>query len=400
MKSAIAFTEEIDDLDIAVDTLTSAIRGKLKFGTSAVGIVYCDADVAVGELGSKLHQNLGIDIVGVTTTASIERHSGYHDMGIVLTVITGDDVNISIGNTGELDKKEFADQIQSAYTDARSRLSEDPKLIVLCAPYIADLTSENYVEVIDAISGHAPIFGGVATDHYDLQYQKTFFNEKAYTGGLIFLLISGNIRPVFAMTHHFGVKAERKGIITRSSNNQIERVNDQTFKDYLSAIMPVPDDDLVIYHFQSTPFVMEMPDYDPSEEPVVRALCTINHQTGAGGFLSKMPEGSTLSINLMQRSDLQESCKATFDHLMEQMQQNPDYEYSLILITTCNARHLLMGDRKNMEMDIVADKLSIFDPDLNAVGFYGFGEMCPTRLDANGRAKNRFHNISFALCAL
>ncbi|MDL2321600.1 FIST C-terminal domain-containing protein [Desulfosarcina sp. OttesenSCG-928-B08] len=399
MKSAVALTEEIDDPELAAVVLSAAIRRQLKFGKSTIGIVYCDADVAVGELGKRLHEILEIDIVGVTTTASLERHAGYHDMGIVFAVITGDDVAMAVGDTGELDKQAFDRQIRSAYDTARARLSEDPKLILLCAPYISDLTSENYIEVLDAVSGHVPVFGGVATDHYDLQYQKTFFNGKAYAGGLVFVLMSGNIRPVFAMTHHFGAKTERKGIITQSSGNQIERVGDQTFKDYLSAIMPVPEDELVIYHFQSTPFVMEMPDYESSEEPVVRALCTLNHQTGAGGFLSKMPEGSTLSINVLQRDDLRKSCRKTLDHLVEKMHAHPDYTYSLILISTCNARHLLMGDKKNLEMEIIIEKLSDLDPDLNAIGFYGFGEMCPTAISATGEAKNRFHNVSFALCA-
>ncbi len=48
MKSAIVLTQEIDDLNVAVDELTSGIREKIAFGRSSVGIVYCDADVDSG----------------------------------------------------------------------------------------------------------------------------------------------------------------------------------------------------------------------------------------------------------------------------------------------------------------------------------------------------------------
>lgn len=398
MKSAIAITSEIDNLEAASEELVSKIKEKLAFGKTSVGMVYCDADVNVAELGGLLHKKLGIDIVGLTTTAFIERFSGYSDMGIVLSVITGDDINIAVGNTGELAQDNFKDKITAAYTSARGALGEEPKLILLCAPYIAALTSENYLEVLDAASNHAPIFGGVATDHYDLQYQKTFFNANAYTGALQFVLISGNIKPVFAMQHKFGAKIEKKGIITKASANQVEEVDGKTFKEFLSGITNVPNEETVIYHFQSTPFVMELPDYEDNEQPVARALCTIDHNTGAGGFLSKMPEGSKLSLNVLQRENLAESCENTITRLLEEMSKNKSYDYSMILISTCNARHLLMADKKDLESGIVTGKLSVLGKDINAMGFYGFGEMCPTSVEG-GKAKNRFHNISFALCA-
>lgn len=400
MKSAVAFTEEIDDLELASEELVSAIRKKLPFKRSTIGIIHCDADVEVAELGKLLHEKLGIDVMGVTTTASVERHSGYHDMGIMLAVITGDDVDFSFGDTGELDKNNFTEQIHQAYAKARAKLSDNPKLILLCSPYRTDISSENYLEALDSASGQIPIFGGVATDHYDLQHQKTFLNGSAYAGGVVFVLISGDIRPVFAMRHHFSAKTERKSIITKSSGVYVERVGDQSFKEYLENIMPVPDEELVVCQFQSTPFVMELPDYDASEQPVVRALCTIDHERGAGGFLSKMPEGASLAINMLQRGDLRESCRNALEQIKSAMRETSDYHYSMILISTCNARHLLMGDTKNLEATCITQELENADPDLNAIGFYGFGEMCPTAVaKENGTAKNRFHNISFALCA-
>lgn len=400
MKSATVMTREIDDLKTAVEEMTAGIKSRIDLGQSSVGIVYCDADVDVGELGALLKERLGCEIMGLTTTASMERHDGYCDMGIVLTVLTGDDVEFSIGSTGELDTATFREAIKTAYADARGRLTQDPGLILMCAPYIPELTSEHYAEVLDEASGHVPAFGGVATDHYDLQHQKTFHNGQALGRGLVFLLIAGNVRPVFAMEHHFGGKVERKGVITKSSGSSVERVGDQTFKEFLSDMTLVPDEELVIFHFQSTPFIMELPDYEDDEQPVVRALLTIDHETGAGGFLSKMPEGSRLYINVLQRDNLASSCAAAMDRVTEKMARNSDYEYSLLLITTCNARHLLMANTKDMESNIVREKLSAFGPGLNAMGFYGFGEICPTAARKAGGAKNRFHNISFAVCAL
>lgn len=399
MKSAIAMTTEIDDMSVAANELAAEITKKLSLEKASIGLVYCDADVPVAELGRRLHEKLGIDIVGLTTSATVERNQSYCDMGIVLSVMTGDDVEMAVGSTGDMQKEDYAGQIKAAYAAARSRLSDDPKLILICSPYIADLTSENYMEVLDEVSGHVPVFGGVATDHYDLQYQKTFFNGEASGRGLVFVLISGHIKPVFALEHHFGAKTERKGVITKSTGNMVERVGGKTFKEFLSDMTSVPEDELVIFQFQSTPFVMELPDYEENEQPVVRALCSIDHETGSGGFLSKMPEGSRLSLNVLQRENLVESCKQALDQLTTKMRESPDYAFSMVLISTCNARHLLMGDVKNLEGKLITEKLSGFGPNLNAMGFYGFGEMCPTAVAADGTAKNRFHNVSFAACA-
>ena len=399
MKSAIMLTREIDDLEAAAGELSAGIREKIDFEKTTVGIAYCDADVDVGELGKLLHADLGFEIVGLTTTASIERDNGYCGMGIVLAVITGDDVDISVGSTGNLLTETFSEQIEATYNSARGNLPQDPKLMLLYAPYTTEIPTDNFLEVLDKISGQVPIFGGVATDHYDLKYPKTFRNGESFSDGLVVVLISGNIHPVFAMKHNFGGKIERKGIITKSSGNMVERIGDKTFKEFLSEITPVPEDDSVIYRFQFTPFVMELPDYEESEEPVVRVLYSIDHQTGSGGFLSKMPEGSTLSINVVQRENLAASCADTLDDIIETICRAGEKDYCMMMICTCNGRHLMMGNAKDLEANIVSGKLAGINSGINAMGFYGFGEICPTGPAGKGLLKNRYHNTSFALCA-
>jgi len=401
MKTAVAVTSEIDDLDLAVNELVSRIKEKLSFENNSIGIAYCDADMDVAAFGELLSAELGIDVVGLTTTATIEKHSGYNDMGAVLSVMTADDVVFSIGFSENLDKDSFKPAIKTVYEDARGRLQNDPELILIFAPYIADITSDNYIETLDEASGGIPIFGGVATDHFDLLYQKTFYNGREFTGGLVFLLVGGNIKPVFALEHHFTAKVEKKGPITKSAGNLIERVGDQTFKEFVASMVPVPDDDeMVIYNFQSTPFIMELPDYEKDEQPVVRALCSFDHTTGAGGFLSKMPEGSSVYLSVLQRDNLKESCNGALAQLAQKMNMNRDYQYSMVFISTCNGRHLLMGESKDLESGIITESMKALSSDLDAAGFYGFGEICPTGIRDDGTAKNRFHNLSFALCAV
>ena len=400
MKTAIAVTPETSDLGLAVEELVSQVRSQTKPERNSVGIVFCDAEMDVAGLGAKLHAELGMDVLGVTSVAYLERNSGYNDMGVLLSVLTADDVFFSVGGTEDFDKESFSDAIRKAYREARAKIEEDPKLIMVFAPFMEGVTSDCYLEVLDEASGGVPIFGGVATDYYDFKYQKTFYNDRACSNGLVFLLVSGNVKPVFSMEHHFGAKMGKKSVITKSTGNLVEKVNDHTFKDFLASMVPVPDETVVISHFESTPFSVELPDHEKGEEPVVRVLCTIDHKTGAGGFISKMYEGSTLWMNISERKNLNESCKGAMSGLIKKMAENEGYEYSMVFIATCAGRHLVMGDVKTLESDIVTEKLSASSPDLNAAGFYAFGEMCPTGTRAGGAAKNRFHNFSFAVCAI
>jgi len=165
-------------------------------------------------------------------------------------------------------------------------------------------------------------------------------------------------------------------------------------------MVPVSDEDGVIFSFQSTPFVMELPDYEKNEQPVLRALCTIDKETGAGGFLSRMPLGSKIYLSTVDIDNLRRSCSSALSTLVKQMAENNDYKYSMVFISTCNGRYGLLAGDKNMEGNLVNEKLREFPLELNAVGYYAFGEICPTGKRADNTAKNRFHNLSFALCAI
>ena len=400
MKSAIAITSEIDDIQQCIDELTQQISTGLQYSKKSFGILFCDADIDVAALSGGLHEKMGLEILGLTTTATVERHSGYNGMGAVLCILTGDDIDFAIGVTGDLDASDYAGRIHEAYALARGKLSDDPKLIFLLAPYCHDLTSDNYSNELDLVSGGVPVFGGVATDHYDMQYQKTFLSGTSYERGIVFLLLGGNIHPVFAMEQDFSDAIGRKGVVAKSDGNQVYRVGEQSFKGFLASFGPVPADSDVIYFYQSTPFVLELPDNAEDEQPTVRALLSIDHDTEAGGFLSHIPEKTSISLHMFKKENIFTSCDKTFEALTGRMRKNLDYNYSLLLIASCNARHLLMGDDKNIEARIITEKLRDFPASLNALGFYGLGEICPTRLNSAGRAKGRFHNYSIVVCAI
>lgn len=403
MRSAIVITEEIDDIEVAVDELVASVHEKIgEFGRSTAAIVTCDADVDVSALGQSLHERLGCDVLGMTTAAVIERRFGYCDLGISLAVFTGDDVDFSPAYVGVIKKDSFEDDISDAYRSARAKLPDDPKLILMCAPYIDGILPEKYIETFDSLSDKVPLFGGNASDHYEIKHQKVFFNGEADTDGMVFLLISGNISPVFAMRHHVSTCFERRGTVTKSVGNRVLEVDGESFASFASKIMLIKTDETDLWETAflrvNTPFIAELPDSVPGEQPVMRVLIGVDASDSSGIFQSETPVGTKLSVTQLTKDDLVKSCESTLELLEQRMEASPA-DRSALLIVSCNGRNQILAAVKNSEADVLSRALAS-RPDMEAAGLYALGEFCPTAALSDGHMKNRYHNLSFAVCAL
>ena len=105
MKSFVAITSEIDDIDLAVKELAVQLRNNIQFKDNSIGVAFCDADVDVANFGESLSKELNINIIGLTTTATIERYKGYNDMGYIMYVADTDDEILKIPQSEYEDKK-------------------------------------------------------------------------------------------------------------------------------------------------------------------------------------------------------------------------------------------------------------------------------------------------------
>lgn len=401
MRSAVVLSEEVDDIELSVAELVAGIRSKLgELDRSSVGILCCDADADVASIGALLHEELGCDIIGLTVTAMMSRDFGYSSCGVLLTIHTGDDVDISVGYTGPLAGDSCEDQISDAWRGARAALPSDPKLILLCAPFVEEILPERYINTFDELSESAPIFGGAACDFFTLDHPRVMRNGEADKRSLAFVLISGNIDPVFAVCHRIGEGSRRRATITKAHGNVVEELDGEPFGDFAEDIVLMPGDvdaSSVAFIRQSTPFVVSMPDAVPGEVDVARPLFDVDAEMKSGKFICEMPVGASVTISSMNKEHILGSCEDALDALFKRMDES-GREFSTLLTSVCNARALILGANKPAESRILQKKLRERDS-LDAMGAYVFGEFCPTCVTSDGKVKNRFHNLTFAVCA-
>lgn len=245
-----------------------------------------------------------------------------------------------------------------------------------------------------------PIFGGVACDFFTLDHWSVLRNGEADMNSLAFMLVSGDIEPVFALRHNIGTGSRRLATITKAHDNAVEELDGEPFGDFAKDIVLMPGDvDAYSIAFMrlTTPFAVRMPDAEQDEVEVIRPLYDVDKDDRSGIFASVMPVGASVTISSMQKENVLQSCKDTLDQMLSRMDSS-GRKYTAILTSTCNARALILSANKSLEASMLKDRLKD-RAGIEAMGAYVFGEFCPTREIEGGRMKNRFHNLSFAVCA-
>ncbi|MDR1083145.1 MAG: hypothetical protein LBL27_04680, partial [Coriobacteriales bacterium] len=116
MRSAVATTFELDDVEVSVRELAASIREQLTLEQNSVGILLCDADADGAGISAGLESLLGIPIAGMTSLATFSSQ-GYHEAAVVLTVLTAVDVHFTLAASASFDDS-YEEQMAQAYQQA------------------------------------------------------------------------------------------------------------------------------------------------------------------------------------------------------------------------------------------------------------------------------------------
>ena len=110
MRSWVTKTEEIDDLEAAVEELKKGIPTE-ELLANTVGIVYAYYDADFEELSRILCETFSFPIIGVSAMALLD-NEGYLAYGMELLVMSADDVRFSVGMTESLDKDNYKEKLE------------------------------------------------------------------------------------------------------------------------------------------------------------------------------------------------------------------------------------------------------------------------------------------------
>ena len=95
IKSTVLYTEEIDDLELAVEELAAQAKG-FEFQKNSVAILYMDAETEYEELYFMLKDKWNIPFVGMTAMAMLTGKQGYCKSGISIMILTSDNCKFLI----------------------------------------------------------------------------------------------------------------------------------------------------------------------------------------------------------------------------------------------------------------------------------------------------------------
>jgi hypothetical protein len=402
-KSTTAVTYELDDIASGTDELARITKENLTFARNSFALMFCDSDEDHAKFVSELARKLGVPIVGYSATAMFCGGEGLCDTAAVLTTVTSDDVNFSIATSEPLTADNIAAQIVSTYDRAKASLAGEPKLVLAFPPYLLGIMLDIYPRELERVSGGLPIFGGLPA-HDDVHGSTAVYcGDSAASDRLTLLLMSGNVRPVMTVKNSLGALANLKRTVTESKGSVVYKVGDESFVEFLRRfgldVEKLANPDEKTLSFATYPLLIEKTGGEnPDGIPVVRTLHGVDLEKGSGTAIGEVPQGSVISVGILQPKDIEKSSSDSIEDLLEKMSagEADGYKYSTVFAVSCVARYYVMGGRNTLEADVLREKLP---KGLSMSGYYSFGEICPTSV-RSGKASNAAHNESLVLLAL
>jgi hypothetical protein len=399
MDSVVLYTEEIDDLQEAAKELFDQAKA-FPLKKNSVALLYAEEETDLKALYALLSKQWDFPIVGCTAMAMLMSGTGYRSIGISVMLITGDDVSFAAGISGTLNRENCESEMARAYAAVKAQLPSEEKLILT---FGGMPTEEDHIPGDEAISAiekacgkHIPIFGGLASDGFTCTNACVFCNGETGAHRQVLLLIAGNVNPQVVEINSIENRANFTYKVTESKRNKVFRLGEGTFWEALKRENIVVKTGTLINDHLLSPFIVAYSCENGDAVEVARTLIAVNPETGAGTFIGSVPEGSILSVGIINRSDVQKSVEQACDKMAEAISSAPG-RYTTLLCMSCCARFLAMASNTNAEMDACRGRLP---GSLSILGMYGNGEFCPTRGSKTGEYHNLFHNFTFAMVAL
>ena len=399
MKSATAISYELDNIPAASKELASQIKDKLNMGKNTIAILHGQPDMEIGALSAAVGRELGCQVIGGTTAAGASlTNEGYHELAVVLHVLSDEDCLFSAAISGSLaanPKKEIEDAYKRAYKSLKAQdASAEPKMVICVASIVGSIDSDSILAEVSDLCGSLPVFGFNAADDFEFSKQQVYLDGESGGDRLALLLLSGNVRPIFQTANLAGKQALEKRLVTKARDNVICEIEGKPAYDYIKGFPFIDDQTKSLFNYQ---FFVEMQNDEINDGvPVSRALNAYDKETGEVTCFANVPENSYIGLLYCDGKDVANTSEMGIKEFLDKIKSaGGDYEYSTVLIATCSLRNMFLADMKRTEGDLVKE---LFPSSLSVSGLYAFGEIAPTSVKDN-KAVNRFHNATFTLCA-
>ncbi len=398
MKSALAVSFAIDAPEELIAELVGQIQRKLPSIENGCAILMIEPLCDIDEIVPTLSTALGIPVIGCTSSAQLSS-LGYHTNSATLLVLSDPDCNFGVAITDPITQPEQApEQIAKAFNAANEQLDgKELGCIFAFSARANTVANELRVKIISDLGHGKPIFGGVAADYFTFTNDVVFFNGTSVKGGIVLLLVGGDIHPTF-IVRNLPPSRLAQHTITKSTNNVLQAIDGLTTAEFLLN----KDFDISSAGLLHAPLRVTLKDEESGKsEEYIRHIISIDPETGFGNVSSDLPEGTELAMQFVQPSDIIASTTEVMHEAAKAVnainsKSNGHKKVSTAFCVSCAARHVILGTDATKEGALAAD---IFGEDINFAGFYSMGEFCPSFI-WEGKAKNRLHQLSIVVCLI
>jgi len=384
IKSFVASTVEVDDVDVAVEEILSQLDFDGKLLTNSVGIVSCHYEFVDSGVLKAISDALPFEVAG-TISSPLSSGSQIDSLLFSVMVLSSDNVEFISALTPTLNEA-LDKTIADSYNAAAAKRSDKPGLILAFAPFMMQISGDVYADTLSEASGGVPVFGTLAVDDtLDFANCYMLYKGEFYTDKMSMILCYGDIKPRLYIANMSQDKMlERTAIITKSEGHIIKEINGKHAKDFFEEWGLVKAIESK-YAMSALPFFLDYNDGTPKVSKTIIAL------TPEGYILcaSAMPEGCSLQIGQFDKEDLLLTTRQAAEQIAKDAK-----DASAVLIYSCVGRCMALGSDQFREMELVSDILA---DSLPYMMMYSGGEICPTQVE-NGVATNRFHNNAFIAC--
>lgn len=378
-----ARTSEIDEVDLAVSELTSALDfAALK--KHSCGLIFCHIDFVESGVVEALCRALPFDVIGMTSMAGMDAH-GYGLFDLSLTVLTSDEVSFTAGMTNGINHDNYVSEIDALYRTLRGRAESDPALIFTFMPYMRDVAGYEVVAAMDAACGGVPLWGSI-TNNIDFNYEtvQTICNGKALPAGVAMMFVNGPVEPKFVVSSIPERNiANKRAVVTKSEGAILREINGLPVLEYLTDIGLVVTKE----NITATPLMVY---YEGAEEPVALGFYTL-FEDGSVLTGGEMPVGTSFAVGSIDAEGIFESARDGLRRIAELKDREA------ILLLPCVTRYIMLAPDQESELRLIHEELSK-DGKPFMMGYSG-GEICPMP-GRDGKPRNRFHNYTFCACIL
>ena len=386
-----AFTEEIDDVDAAISEILNQLDLDNSLMENTIGILHCYHEFIDSGVVKILSEKVPFDIIGITVPY-VCLSGKTSSMGLMLNILTGDDVDFISGITDPIDigGGNLLQATEKLCSGISGKLKgKEPPMLMAFGPFMHVLRI-NGDDFVDSISRHfpnTPTFGGFAfSEEIDFSNCFMLYNGESYENAAGLIAFTGNVDPSFLT-----ISVPEKNIlgematVTKSTGNIMHEINGMPVEDYVISIGLVEQKG-ELEKLYTTPVIGKLDD----GTTIVR-VCIGGDGFGGAVMGGHVPEGAKIGFTMLELSDTVSTSSEIAKKAMDILNGRN------IIIYTCMARLDFLGAKqRELESKTMCDIIG--DTDSFYLAYTG-GEIFPSQL-ASGKFVNHLQNFSVVVCML